>query len=159
MKRYIYAFPKPKWIETVSCDGKPCGGGHSCGSTTTTGGNCQSEACGDSSACTFEGMLTSFEKKYSDDVEVKIADYSSLNSIQGSLLDLNRILMINGESLRLTLDNIDLVFSQIAPIVAIDNILAFVKKTPNEDDLVAALELNRSKLSPDSHTVRSNCCG
>ena len=139
MKRSIYAFPKPKWIDTVSCDGKPCGGGGSCGSETTAQGNCKSEACGDSSACTFEGMLVSFGQKFQNYVEVKIADYSSLQNIQNSLNDLNQILEINSEDLRVTLDNIDLVFSQIAPIVAIDNILAFVKKTPTEDDLAEAL--------------------
>lgn len=139
MKRVISAFPKPKWIETVSCDGKPCGGGHGCGSTTTTGGNCQSDACGDPSACTFEGVLGSLEKKYRDDLEVKIADFSTVKSIRESLKDLNRILVINGEDLRITMDNLELVFSQIAPIVAIDNILAFVKKTPTEADLVEAL--------------------
>ncbi len=139
MKRVVYAFPKPQWIETVSCDGKPCGGGHSCGSNTTPGGNCQSEACGDSAACSFEGMLTAFAQKYGDKVQVQVANYSSLGKIQSTLHDLNRILEVNAENLRVSLDNIDLVFSQIASIVAIDNILAFVKKTPTEDDLIEAL--------------------
>ena len=65
--------------------------------------------------------MASFGQKYPNEVEVKVADYSSLQEIQNSL------------------DNMDLVFSQIAPIVAIDNILAFVKKTPTEDDLAEAL--------------------
>lgn len=139
MKRLLYAFPKPKWIETVSCDGKPCGGGHGCGSSTTPGGNCQSEACGDSAACSFEGVLTAFSQQYGDQVKVKIADYSSFQNIQSSLNDLNRILELNAETLRVSLDNIDLIFSQVAPIVAIDNVLAFVKKTPTQDDLTEAL--------------------
>ena len=83
--------------------------------------------------------MASFGQKYPNEVEVKVADYSSLQKIQNSLDNLNQILESNAEDLRLTLDNIDLVFSQIAPIVAIDNILAFVKKTPTEDDLAEAL--------------------
>jgi|GEM_PF-3333603 len=158
MKRSIYAFPKPKWIDTVSCDGKPCGGGGGCGSETTAQGNCKSEACGDSSACTFEGMLASFGQKCQNYVEVKIADYSSVQNIQNSLKDLNQILEINSEDLRVTLDNIDLVFSQIAPIVAIDNILAFVKKTPTKDDLAEALGI-APKPSMVPLPARSCNCG
>lgn len=136
----VYAFPKPGWVDTVSCDGKPCGSGGGCGSSpaTTTAGNCRSEGCGDSTSCDFATMLTRLAERHPDLVELKVADYSSLGSILRSLDDLNQVLDANGEDLRVSLENLDLVFSQIAPIVAVNNTLAFVGKEPTEEELLAA---------------------
>jgi len=140
----LQAFPKPKWIDTVSCDGKPCAsGGKGCGSdpATTQGGNCTSGSCGDSRSCDFATVLAAFAHQHRDTIDVTIADYSSLASILRSLEDLNRILASNGEELRVSVDNLELVFSQIAPIVAIDGTLAFVGKTPTEDELLETVAL------------------
>ena len=59
-----------------------------------------------------------------------------LNSILGSVDDLNTILEANGEGLRVSVDNLELVFLQIGPIAAINDVLAFVGKTPTEADLI-----------------------
>lgn len=148
----LKAFPKPQWIDTVSCDGKPCGsGGKSCGAnpSTTAGGNCTSASCGDGQACDFATMLEFFARKHDDTVDVHIANYSSLASILASLNDLNRLLSVNDEDLRVSMDNLELVFSQIAPIVAIDDTLAFVGKTPTEDELLEAIRLYGGADVPD----------
>jgi len=50
-------------------------------------------------------------------------------------------LRANGEDLRVSLDNLELVFSQIAPIIAFDDVLAFVGKTPGAEDLDDLLRL------------------
>jgi len=144
-KSTIHAFPKPKWIETVSCDGKPCGDASTCGagSTQSSAGNCQSAACGDSKSCDFPTLLSHFAIRHAETADVEIADYSSLVSIEKSVAALNRILQANGEALRATLENLDLVFSQIAPILAIDGVLAFVGKTPSGAELIEALEAAR----------------
>lgn len=136
----VYAFPKPPWIDTVSCDGKPCGskGGCSSAAGTTGAGNCRSEACGDAASCSLEDLLAHFAQRHHE-VEVKIADYSSLGSILRSLNELNDVLAAEGEDLRVSLENLDLVFSQIAPIVTVNGTLAFVGKTPSEPELLEAV--------------------
>jgi hypothetical protein len=143
-KSLIQVFPQPKWINTISCDGKPCGTGGGCGSNTTTDskGNCHSEACGDSNSCDSESMLKWFSEKYKDKVEMNIADYSSINSIINALDELNNILEYNSEELRVTLENIELVFSQIAPFVAVNKVLAFVGKMPTEQELLETLDIS-----------------
>lgn len=140
-KTIVSVFPKPEWMDTISCDGKPCGGG--CGSTpaSVSNGNCKSDSCGDGKSCDFFGLLKWIAEKYSDRLEIKIADYSSLKTMKNSLDELNKILERNNEDLRVTLDNFELFFSQINPIIAVDNILAFVGKTPGEQDLREALHL------------------
>jgi len=139
-KKIIYAFPQPKWIDKISCDGKPCGGGSSCGSETTSNGNCKSESCGDTSSCDFSKMLEWFAVKNRNKVKVKIADFSSPIGIKKSLKKLNKILRKNKENLRVTFDNFELVFSQIAPIIAINNVLAYVGKAPGENDLLELIQ-------------------
>ncbi len=149
-KLIIDAFPKPAWIDTISCDGRPCSGGGACGGSpvpATSGGNCRSEACGDSSSCDLEGMLKNFARKHSDLVELKIADYSSLGAILASLQNLNRVLEANSENLRVSIENLELVFSQLAPIIAINNMLGFVGKEPSEDQLLDAIALHQAHLN------------
>lgn len=147
----IDAFPKPGWIDTISCDGKPCSSsGDGCaGSPTASGsnGNCRSNACGDSSSCDLEATLKNFARKHSDLVELKIADYSSLGAILESLENLNRVLEANSEDLRVSIENLALVFSQLAPIIAINNKLAFVGKAPNEAQLLDAIALHQAHLT------------
>lgn len=141
----VYAFPKPPWIDTVSCDGKPCGSKGGCSSTpgTTGAGNCRSAACGDTASCSFEDLLAHFALRHRE-LDVKIADYSSVGSILRSLDELNDVLAAEGEDLRVSLGNLDLVFSQIAPIVAVNGALAFVGKTPSEPELLE--EIRRASV-------------
>ena len=138
-KRVVQAFPRPKWIDPVSCDGKPCGGNAGCDSAPSRGGNCQSQACDGSTACDLTALLEHASKVHGGKVGVRVADYSSLASIQASLAELNQILEANHEDLRVTLENFELVFSQIAPIVAVDGVLAVVGRTPTEPELLQEL--------------------
>jgi len=86
-------------------------------------------------------VLQQFAERHRGEVEVRTANYSSLGAIQASLEELNEILLDNGEELRISFDNLELVFSQIAPIIAFDDVLAFVGKTPGEEDLEDLLRL------------------
>lgn len=140
-RRTVQAFPRPKWIDQISCDGKPCGQNAGCDSGPSPGGNCQSQSCGGSTACDLTALLEHVSTAYGGKVAVRVADYTSLASIQASLAELNRILEANHEDLRVTLENLELVFAQVAPIVAIDGVLAFVGKSPGEEELMHALEL------------------
>jgi len=70
-----------------------------CGSGPSRGGNCQSQSCGDSTACELTALLEHLAEIHGDNVVVRIADYSSLSSIQQSLTELNRILEANHVSL------------------------------------------------------------
>ena len=98
-------------------------------------GKCRSEACGDSPSCEPESMLKNFAREHSDLVDLKVADYSSLDSILASLEDLNRVLEGDSADLRVSPENIELLFSRIAPIIAVNDVLTFVGEAPSEAQL------------------------
>ena len=136
----IHVFPRPKWVDQISCDGKPCQGETGCDSGASRGAACQSPGCGDAETCDLAVLLDKFARTRGDEITVKVADYSSSASIQASLVELNRILELNREDLRVTLDNFELVFSQAAPIFAVDDALAFVGRMSGESELLRALK-------------------
>jgi hypothetical protein len=72
-------------------------------------------------------------------LEINVADYSSLEAILRSLDRLNDILSANGEHLQVSLENLELVFSQLSPIVAVNGRLAFVGSAPTTRELAELL--------------------
>jgi hypothetical protein len=97
-------------------------------------GDAGTGGCGPGDADTFGGcscgpplagleeMLTQFSRRHGDMAEVQLADYSSDEVLSETLDALNQVLAESNENLRVTMDNLELVLTQSAPIIAVGDL-------------------------------------
>jgi len=100
-----------------------------------------------------EEMLSQFSKKHGDKAEVKLAEYSSDKAVSDTLDALNQVLKESNESLRVTRDNLDMVLTQSAPIIAVDGNIVSTRTVPSADQLAGIIE-GEPPVAPAS----SGCC-
>jgi len=78
-------------------------------------------------------MLTQFTREHGERAEVKLAEYSSDKAISETLDALNHVLEESNENLTVTKDNIDLLLTQSAPIIAVGGKIISTRIVPPAD--------------------------
>ena len=128
-KKLVEIFPKPAWIEEFKM---PEGMGGS-------DGGCACSAAG-AKAPSLAEAIDALQLAHPDDVELKIADYSSERSRSEAFAALNRAFEASNQSLRVNEDNLDMVMTQAAPIIAVDGTIVFLGTVPSADQVEKALD-------------------
>ncbi len=125
-KRLVQVFPEQE-KEQVNSGMSAGGGGCACGADA--GG----------ASINLEEMLAQFLKEYGDKAEIKIADYSTEQAVFEAIESLNTVLETSKESLKATRENLDLIMSQSAPIIAIDGVIVAAKNLPTVEQLAKVI--------------------
>lgn len=144
-KKIIQIFQVPESNgSSAGCGSSGCGPGDA---DAFSGCSCGTPAIG------LEEMLTQFSQKYGDKADVKLAEYSSDKAVSDTLDALNHVLKKSNESLMVTRDNLDLVLTQSAPIIAVDGNIVSTRTVPSADQLAGIIE-GESTVAP----ATSGCC-
>ncbi len=131
----LQVFPRPTWIDNVTCGGM-CGaaGGSHCGSLGASA--CNTEECDEEGKCSApaaDAGIPPVAPEYREVVAMWTADYSSDRAIETSLARLNAALAASGLPLRVTKDTFALFMSQAAPLVALDGQIVFSGMSPTQE--------------------------
>lgn len=134
--------------------------------STDTSAGCGPSGCGPTDmealgACScgppavgLKEMVSQFSQKYGDKAEIKMADYSSDEAVSATLDALNQVLKESNESLRVNRDNVDLVLTQSAPIIAVGGKIVSTRTVPSAGQLAKVIEGE----SPEFPTGSGGCC-
>ncbi len=112
-------------------------------------------SCGDSyseiscgiPATGLDTMLDQFSKKHGERAEVRLADYSSEAAVSTTLISLNKVIKSSNMDLTVTPDNLGIVLSQSAPIIAIDGYIVSTQIVPSVDQLTNAVDGDLSTIT------------
>ena len=145
-KKTVQIFQVPESnASSAGCEPSGCGPGDA---DTVSGCSCGTPAIG------LEEMMTQFSQKHGDKAEIKLAEYASDEAVSDTLDALNQVLKKSNESLRVTRDNLDMVLTQSAPIIAVDGNIVSTRTVPSADQLAGIIEGE----SPEFSTASGGCC-
>ena len=131
----VQFFPKPEWLET-GCGPISCA---SCGS------GCDA---GPEDSQNLDEVIAGFQRDYADRAEVKVAFYDGETAILEAIAAINRLLESGGEEIRVNPDNFELFMSLAAPLVAIDDMFAFIGGAPTALELSGVFEMVTNGKEP-----------
>jgi hypothetical protein len=131
-KRLLQVFPRPEWMTSAGCGPAGNGGGCAC-----CGGGCA--PAGTTSTERLEALLADFEAQHPGQLQVEMADYSSDEATGRAVDALNEVLERSDEKVRATKQNLFMLISRAAPLLAIDGVLTFLGGVPTVEQLVEAL--------------------
>ena len=147
-KEIVQIFHLPdSGANSAGCGPTGCGPGDA--EAAFSGCNCGSPAQG------LEEMVAQFTQNWGDQAEVKMAEYSSHEAVADTLEALNRILALSNETLTVTQENLDMVLTQSAPIIAVGGKIVSTRIVPTADQLASVLRGESLKIV----AAGGGCCG
>ncbi len=146
-KKRVQIFQVPEGDDSAGGCGSGAGG---CGPADTGSfGGC---GCG-APAVGLDEMIAEFSRNHGDRAEIKLADYSSDEAVSETLDALNRVLEKSHEKLKITRDNLEMVLTQSAPIIAVDGKIVSTRNVPSADQLAGVLDGELTDIP-----ATSGCC-